>query len=480
MEKLYDVAIIGGGVIGTGIARELSRFDLKIIVLEKESDFSCGTSKGNSAIIHGGFDPEENTLMARFNAEGNGMFDTLCKELDVPFRRNGSLIIAFDDEQLEHIEMLRQRGINNGIPGLSILSQQQLLEREPLINPDAKGALLSETAGVIDPMLLTISLMESAIKNGCEYKLNFNVLAITKEENSYGIKSDTDVITAKYVINAAGVATDKIHNMVAAPTFKITPRKGQYFLLDAVEGSVTKTTLFPCPTKMGKGILITPAVHGNIFLGPSSDNVDDPEDVSTSDESLEKVRLGVKILIPTMTTRSSIRTFAGMRAEPDTGDFIIAPADAKNAPGFIDVAGIKSPGLSAAPAIALYAVELLKEAGLKAENKANFDPIVTRELLMHQPREIQDKLIKENPLHGRIICRCENVTEADIVNSINREAGATTTDGVKRRCRAGMGRCQGGFCGPKVQKILSRELGVPLEKIELEKKGSYIITGKTK
>ena len=289
-------------------------------------------------------------------------------------------------------------------------------------------------------------------------------------------------IEALCVINAAGVFADKIHNMAANPAFKIKPRRGQYYLLDKIEGDLVNSVVFPCPSEMGKGTLITPTVHGNLILGPSSDDLEDPEDLSTTDDLLERARTGAKHLLPSITTRNSIRTFAGMRAQPDTGDFIIS--EAKDSPGFIDAAGIKSPGLTAAPAIALRVLDIVKNifagkgAGLELKN--NFNPIVERKMFIDMAEDEQEKLIKNNPLYGRIICRCENITEADIINAIKRPVGATTVDGVKRRCRPGMGRCQGGFCGPRVQEILSRELGVPLEDVVLEKKHSYILTGKTK
>ncbi|MCL2706249.1 MAG: NAD(P)/FAD-dependent oxidoreductase [Spirochaetaceae bacterium] len=475
---MYDVAIIGAGVIGAAIARELSRYNLEIVILDKENDVSAGTSKANSAIIHAGYDPEENTLMAKLNAEGNKMFDAICEELSVPFKRNGSLVVAFDDEQLEHIDKLKQRGINNGIPGLKILSKEDLLRKEKFISQEAKGALLAETGGIIDPMLLTISLMENAVMNGAEYFLDFEVKSIQREAGNYKVSSHNNSVIAKYVINAAGVFADKIHDMVAEPAFKINPRRGQYFLLDKEEGKVVNATLFPCPSKIGKGILVSPTIHGNVILGPASDDVSEREDVGTTEEILNKARTGAKLLIPKITTRNNIRNFAGMRAEPSTDDFIIK--EAVGAPNFIDVAGIKSPGLTAAPAIALYVISILKEKGISLNKNESFNPIVKRKFFIEMTEEEQLVLIKKNPLYGRIICRCENITEGDIVDAIARKPGAPTMDGVKRRCRAGMGRCQGGFCGPRVQQILARELNKPLEEIVLEKKSSYILTGKSK
>ncbi|MEA1910337.1 MAG: NAD(P)/FAD-dependent oxidoreductase [Spirochaetota bacterium] len=475
---MYDVAIIGAGVTGAAIARELSRYKIKIIILEKETDVSCGTSKANSAIIHAGYDAEEDTFMAKFNTEGNPMFDTICNELSVPFKRIGSLVVAFDNKQLNHLNLLFQRGINNGIKGMKILSEDELKFKEPNISKDAKGALFAPTAGIIDPMLLTISLIESAVINNAEYSLNFEVKKIIKQENIFKISGEKETIEAKWVINAAGVNADKIHNMVSKLKFEIIPRRGQYFLLDKTEGEIVNSIIFPCPTEMGKGTLITPTVHGNLILGPSSDNLEDPEDLSTTEEMLNLARSGAKKLIPNVNTGKSIRNFAGMRAVSNTGDFIIEEAD--DTAHFIDVSGIKSPGLTAAPAIAVYVIEMLKNKGLKLINKKNFNPVVKRKIFMDLSFKEQEELIKNNPLYGRIICRCENITEGDILDSIHRPLGARTVDGVKRRCRPGMGRCQGGFCSPLVQNILARELNIPIENIILEKKHSYILTGRTK
>ena len=476
---MYDVAIIGAGVSGGAVARELSRYDLKLVILDKETDVSCGTTKANSAIIHAGYDPEEGTLMARLNAEGNPMFDRLCEELDVPFKRIGSLVVAYDEQQTAALEALYRRGLNNGIEKMRLLGREELLEREPNINPDAVGALLAETAGIIDPMLLTISLIENAVVNGCDLKLDYTVTGITREAGFFRISGDCEQdIESRYVVNAAGVFADVVHNMAAAPDFRILPRRGQYFVLDKSEGEIVNSVVFPCPDKGGKGILITPTVHGNILLGPSSDDLEDPDDLITTAELLDKARLGVRKLIPSATTRNAIRTFAGMRAQPDTGDFIIR--EAPGVKGFFDLAGIKSPGLSAAPASALFLIGLMKESGLKLIEKKSFNPRLQRKLFLERPEEEQKMLLKENPLYGRIICRCESITEGDILDAIHRPVGALTLDGVKRRCRPGMGRCQGGFCGPKVQEILARELNKPWEDIVLEKKHSYILTGRTK
>ena len=475
---MYDVAIIGAGVVGGAIARELSRYDLSIAILEKENDIATGATKANSGIVHAGYDPEEHTLMAELNVLGNKLYGDLCAELDVPFVRNGSLVLAFDDEQLAHIAVLEQRGDNNGVPDLELLSQKELFEMEPTVSREAKGALFARTAGITDPMMLAISMVENAVMNGAECLRNFEVTEIRRADGCYTLSSGKTSVSAKRVINASGVSSDKVHDMVAAPDFRIVPRRGQYFLLDKEEGNLVRSTLFPCPTKIGKGVLVAPTAHGNLLLGPASDSVLDGNDVGTTDEILANARSGAGLLVPKATTRNTIRTFAGVRAEADAEDFIIR--EASDSPGFIDVAGIKSPGLTAAPAIALRVVSLIGETGLELNRKKDFNPIVHRKLLKDLLEEDQIQLIADNPLYGRVVCRCESITEGDIVDSIKRPVGATTLDSVKRRCRAGMGRCQGGFCGPKVQQILARELNKPLDEIVLEGAGSYILTGRTK
>ena len=478
MKTKYDVAVIGAGVVGGAIARELSRYDLDVVVLERENDVCLGSSKANSAIVHAGYDPKEGTLMAKLNVEGNVLFTKLCEELDVPLERNGSLVVAFDDEQMAQIEALKERGTRNGVPELELLSKEELLEMEPNISEEAKGALFAKTGGITDPMLLTISLMENAVANGAQCLLNFDVESIESDGDTYTIASKDQKITARYVINAAGLYADKVHNMVAPEAFKMVLRRGQYFLLDKSAGGIVTKTVFPCPTKIGKGILVVPSIHGNVLLGPASDVTDDRDDVATTEETLYEARTGAKKLIPSVNPWTCIRQFSGLRAETDKDDFIIG--EVVDAPRFINVAGIKSPGLSAAPAIALYTISILKDIGLNLKEKDDFDPIVKRKLLVDMTQEEQTALIKENPLYGRVICRCENITEGDIVDAIHRKPGATTVDGVKRRCRAGMGRCQAGFCGPRVQHIIARELERPLEEIVLERSGSYILTGRTK
>ncbi len=476
---MYDVAIIGAGVIGASIFRELTKYNLKVVVLEKEKDVSMGTSKANSAIIHAGYDPKVGTLMAKYNVKGNEMFEDLCKDLDVPFKRNGSLIIGFSDEDMETIKKLYENGNKIGVKGLKILSKEEVLEKEPNLNDEVVGALYAPTGGIVGPFEYTIALMENGVANGGEILLNSEVSDIKKENNIFKITTKNGkIIESKYVINAAGVHADDVHNLICKESFKITPRKGEYFVMDKTQGNVVSHTIFQCPSKLGKGILVTPTVHGNLLVGPDAEDLDDKEDVKTEGERLAFIREKSLKTTNKVNFRESIRNFAGLRATSDRGDFIVEEAeDVKN---FIDVAGIKSPGLSSAPAIAEDVVLILKDCGLDLEENKNFNPIRREIRFMELSPEEKAEVIKKDPRYGRIICRCESITEGEIVASIKRCFGNMTLDGVKRRCRPGMGRCQGGFCGPKVQEIIARELKLNMEDINLEKDGSYILVGKTK
>lgn len=476
---MYDVAIIGAGVIGASIFRELTKYDLKVTVLEKENDVSMGTSKANSAIVHAGYDPKVGTLMAKYNVKGNEMFEDLCKELSVPFKRNGSLIIAFSEEDMETVKNLYENGNKIGVKGLQILSKEEVLEKEPNLSHDIVGALYAPTGGIVGPYEYTIALMENAVSNGGELKLRSEVKNIEKEKDIFKITTtDGKVIEAKYVINAAGVHADEIHNLIAKESFKIIPRKGEYFVMDKTQGKLVSSTIFQCPSKLGKGILVTPTVHGNLLVGPDAQDIEDKEDKSTAAERLDYIRETSKRTTNKVNFRESIRNFAGLRATPDRGDFIVEEAeDVKN---FIDVAGIKSPGLSSAPAIAKDVVKILNGCGLELKENKNFNPRREEIVFMELSPEEKAEVIKKDPRYGKIICRCESITEGEIVNAIHRSFGSITLDGVKRRCRPGMGRCQGGFCGPKVQEIIARELNIPMEDIYQEKDGSYILVGKTK
>ncbi len=476
---MYDVAIIGAGVIGASIFRELTKYDLKVVVLEKENDVSMGTSKANSAIVHAGYDPKIGTLMAKYNVRGNEMFEALCKELSVPFKRNGSLVLAFSEEEMDHIKDLYENGNKIGVKGLEILNKEQILEMEPNINDDVVGALHAPTGGIVGPYEYTIALMENGVANGGKLELRTEVEKIEKVDDIFKITSkDGKVIEAKYVINAAGVHADEIHNLIAKESFKIIPRKGEYFVMDKTQGELVNHTLFQAPTKLGKGILVTPTVHGNLLVGPDAEDIEDKDDTKTKGDRLDYIRNTSTKTTNKVNFRESIRNFAGLRATPDRGDFIVEEAsDVKN---FIDVAGIKSPGLSSAPAIAEDVVNILENCGLDLEENKDFNGKREEIVFMELSPEEKAEIIKKDPRYGKIICRCESITEGEIVEAIKRCFGTITLDGVKRRCRPGMGRCQGGFCGPKVQEIIARELGIKMEDIHQEKDGSYILVGKTK
>ena len=476
---MQDVLIIGAGVIGGSIARELSKYNLDIVVVDKETDVANGTTKANSAIVHAGYDATEGTLMAKYNALGNAMFDELSEELDFPFKRIGSIVVANSEEERKHLEGLLERGIKNNIPGVKIVEQEELREIEPKINKKAVAALLAPTAGIVGPWEMTIALMENAVDNGVKLDLNTEVLSIEKIDGGYRVITNKRDYEAKCIINASGVYADKIHNMVAKESFKIIPRRGQYFVLDKTQGELVNHVIFQCPTKFGKGVLVTPTVHGNVLAGPDAEDLNDKENLATTSERLDFVREHALKSIEELNFREGIRNFAGLRAQPSTNDFIIE--EVEDAKGFIDVAGIKSPGLSSAPAIALDVVEIAKEILGNVEKKENFNPKRKPhyEFITESP-EKKAELIKEDKRYGNMICRCENITEGEIVDVIHRNVGATTVDGVKKRCRPGMGRCQGGFCGPRIQEILARELNISLEEVILDKEGSYILTEETK
>lgn len=476
---MYDVAIIGAGVIGASVFRELSKYNIKTILIEKENDVSMGTSKANSAIVHAGYDPKIGTLMAKYNVKGNEMFEDLCKELSVPFKRNGSLVLAFNDEDLETINNLYINGNKIGVKGLKVLSKEEVLEIEPNLSHDIKGALIAPTGGIVGPFEYTIALVENGIQNGGEITLDAEVDKINKKDETFIIETKNGKkIESRYVINAAGIYADKIHNMICKESFKITPRKGEYYVMDKSQGNLVSHTVFPCPSKLGKGILVTPTIHGNLLVGPNAVDGDDKESLNTTGDGLANIKKSAMHTTEKINFRDCIRTFAGLRAVPDTGDFIVG--EDKEIKGFVDVAGIKSPGLSSAPAIAEDVVNILKNAGLSLDRNLNFNGKREQVYFMELSKEEKVELIKKDSRYGRIICRCESITEGEIIDAINRSFGKVSIDGVKRRCRPGMGRCQGGFCGPRVQEIISKELNINMEDIVQEKSDSVILYGKTK
>ncbi|MGN1180356.1 MAG: NAD(P)/FAD-dependent oxidoreductase [Suilimivivens sp.] len=469
---MYDAIIIGAGVNGCAVARELSRKKLKIAVLEKCTDVCEGTSKANSGIAHAGFDAKPGTLMAKLNVRGSNMMEQLSKELDFPYKRNGSLVLCFDEKDLGKLEELKERGIKNGVKELQILSREQVLSLEPNIGNQVVGALYAPTGAIICPFGLTIALAENAAVNGVEFYFKTKVENIRKTETGYEILTNGERYEAKAVINAAGVYSDEIHNMVCEKEdiFHITPRKGEYMLYDKKVGNFVNHTLFQLPTTLGKGILVTPTVHGNLLTGPTAQDTQDKDKVDTSSEGIEKILEKAALSILEVPSRQVITSFAGLRAHGPKGDFIIE--EVKGAPGFFDVAAMESPGLTAAPAVGEYVADMVS-AFLNPENNENF--VETRKGIPSMAlasKEERQRLIQENPAYANVICRCEMVTEGEILDAIRRPLGATTTDGVKRRTRAGMGRCQAGFCLPKTIEILARELHADESEIMKAEEGS--------
>ena len=477
---MYDIAIIGAGISGSAIARELSKYNLKTIVLEKGVEVCQGTTKANSAIVHGGFDAKEGSLKAKLNVSGNKLYPQLCKELDVEFQQNGSLVLAFNDEDEKHIKELYDRGIKNNVEGLKILNKEEVIKIEPNVNKNVTSALLCEVAGIVCPFNLNVALMENAINNGVELKLQAKVINIQKQEDYFDIKLlNNENIKSKYVINAAGVYADKINNMIGGDEYYIIPRKGQYKVLDKSEGKIVNHVLFQCPTKKGKGVLVTKTVHGNLLVGPNATVVEDKEDISTTRDGINEIVEDSRESLENIDFRKTITSFSGLRATPNTGDFMIfASQKCKN---FINVGGIESPGLASAPGVAKYVVELLQNEGLNLVANENFNPIRKKNKpFAHMNNEERNEIIKENENNKKIICRCESVTEAEIIDAIHRPCGARTVDGVKRRVRPGMGRCQGGFCGPKVIEILARELNITVEEVLKDYEKSNMVVGKVK
>ena len=481
---MYDVAIIGAGVIGSAIARELSRYQANICVIEKEEDVCNGTSKANSAIIHAGFDAKPGSLKAKLNVRGNELMDDLSKELDIPFKRNGSLVVCTKDQDRSGLDELMEKGLANGVPGLQILEREDLIKIEPNLSDDVTCALFAPTGGIVCPFHMTMAFAENACTNGVSFYLNTKVTDIQKNEDGYTIKTvHTDsraeeIFQAKLVINAAGVYADELNNMVSANKLHITARKGEYCLLDKDAGTHVSHTIFQLPSKMGKGVLVSPTVHGNLLVGPTAIDVESKESLNTTGDGLASLAVTSALSVKNVPMRQVITSFAGLRAHEDGNDFVVG--EAEDAKGFINAAGIESPGLSSAPAIGEMIAGIAKDL-LGLTEKADF--VATRKGILHPETlslEERNALIKENPAYGNIICRCEMISEGEILDAIHRPLGARSLDGVKRRTRAGMGRCQSGFCSPRTMEILERELPLTMYDINKNGVGSNIVIGLNK
>ena len=473
---MYDVIIVGCGITGAATAFALSKYKLSVLVLEKENDIAMGATRANSAIIHAGYDPEPGTLMARLNVKGCEMAAELCKKLDVPYKNCGSLVLAFDDNDVKTLSILYERGIQNGVKRLEIIDSRRLKELEPNVSDKAVAALYAPTSGIVNPWEYALAMAEVAALNGVRFLLSHPVTSISGSEGGFSVCCGGEKFESRYVINAAGVDSALVHEMVAEKAFAITPSRGDYFLLDKSEGSRARHTLFQCPGPAGKGVLVSPTVHGNLLAGPNAVPCKDGHRVNTTADGLAFVKQNALKSVPSVNFRDTIRSFAGMRANSDQKDFIIGfPA-----PGFLDLAGIKSPGLSCAPATGEYAAELLEASGLELVRKEA--PVTTRNKIRFKELSVEEKkrLIAGNPLYGRVICRCETITEGEIVEACHSPIPPVSVDGIKRRAGTGMGRCQGGFCGPRVLEILCRERGIsPLDALK-DGEGSIILFNETK
>ncbi|MDD3335101.1 MAG: NAD(P)/FAD-dependent oxidoreductase [Eubacteriales bacterium] len=473
MEK--RIIVIGGGVIGCAMARLLSRYEAKVTVLEGGEDVAHGASKANSGIVHAGFDAKPGSLKAKLNVEGARMYPELCKEVDAPYGQPGAMVLAFSQEERATVQELYKQGEQNGVAGQRIIEKDEILKLEPNVNPNVVCALLEPMSGLTSPYELTCALADHAAVNGATFVMNAKVQTIEKNGDGFALHTTKGEYTADLIVNCAGVFSAELHNQLSEKKLHIIPRKGEYYLLDHQKDLLFTMTMFQTPTKMGKGILVSPTVHGNTLLGPSADDIEDGTDVSTTAAALKIVNEKARLTWPGLSLRTVVTTFAGVRAHEENGDFIIGATEGVQ--GSYETIGIESPGLSAAPAIAkLLTEQIISENGL-AEKK-EWKPAPKREKPFYaMTLEERVDVVKRNPEYGALVCRCEQVTEAEIRAAIRRPVGATTIDGVKRRTRAGMGRCQGGFCSPRVLEILSEELGVAPTEVTKCGGESRILTG---
>ena len=476
---MYDVIIVGAGVSGAASARELSRCAARVCVLEKEEDVCCGTSKANSAIVHAGYDAAPGSLMAKLNVRGNALMGDLAKDLDIPFRRIGSLVVCLSEEDMPGLQALYDRGQANGVPDLRIIYHDELLQMEPNLSEETYAALYAPTAGIVCPFGLNIALAENAAMNGVEFHFDTEVQSLERRQGGgWILHTSQGSYETRLVVNAAGVYADGLHNMISSGKIHITPRRGDYCLLDKTTGSHVNHTIFPLPGKYGKGILVSPTIHGNLLLGPTAIDVADPKATNTTADGLAQVLENAGRYVKEIPYKNVITSFAGLRAHEDGHEFIIG--EVPGAENFIDCAGIESPGLTSSPAIGEMVAEIVR-AKLELSEKEHF---ISRRKGIMNPTQLPDgerqEWIRRHPAYGHIVCRCEHISEGEILDAIHRPLGARSLDGVKRRVRAGMGRCQGGFCSPRVMELLSRELDIPLEQITKRGGASTLLCGQNK
>ncbi len=473
---MIDVAIIGCGVVGAAAAYELSRYPLRVAVLEAENDIADGTTKANSAILHAGYDPEPGTLMARLNVRGVALAQEICARLDVPYRRCGSLVVAFSSDEQEHLRVLYNRGIANGVPELQLLSGEEARAVEPNLSEEVVAALYAPGAAIVGPWEYALAMAEVAVRNGVELRRSWPVTQVTRIESGYRLHSPKGTVDARFVVNASGISAERIHNMVAKPSFHIVPTRGEYHLLDKSEGDRVQHVIFQCPNESGKGVLVAPTVHGNLIVGPNAQILEEPSTACTAD-GLSFVADSAKRSVPSIAFGEVIRTFAGVRANV-AGDFIIQ--EAEDAPGWIDLAGIKSPGLSAAPAIAEEVLALLQKKQALPNKKTDYRDGRTQIRFANLSLAEKQAMVQRDPAYGRVVCRCVTITEGEIAAALHSEIPAPSIDGVKRRCGAGMGRCQGGFCGPRILEMMCREYQCSPLDILQDKEGTHVLVEETK
>jgi len=469
---MYDVIIIGAGIVGSATAYYLSQYNMKVALLEADNDVANGTTKANSAIMHAGYDPKPGSLMAKYNVEGSKMAKELCQKLDVPYKNDGALILAFSQEDLKTVQELYQQGIENGVEDLHVLNAEETYQVQPNLSKGILGALYAKTSAIISPWEYCLALAEVAVKNGVELFLNNRVTSISKENQIFTITTDKAEYQCKYVINAAGVQADKIHEMIGEKEFTIYPTRGQYFLLDKCEGEKVQHTLFQCPNKEGKGVVVIPTVHGNMLVGPDSQTLEEPSLATTADR-LAFVKEKAALTMDCINYRENIRNFAGVRARSDRGDFIIE--ESKSVENFYNLAGMASPALTSGCAIGYHVIDWL-QTKQHFEKKESYIETRSKIRFKHLSDEQKNELIRENPSYGRVICRCETITEGDILACFDSPIPPQSIDGVKRRTNAGMGRCQGGFCGEKVAMILKEKLNLNFNEILQDHVGSNILT----
>lgn len=478
MEKVYDVLVVGAGVVGAAVADQLARYDVSVAIIEKSASAGVGTTKANSAIVHAGYDCHVGTLKAKMNVRGNAMYPTLSDELDVPFDRCGSLVVAFSEEEMETVSALYKQGIQNGCDKMEILDREGVKAHEPNLSDEIVGALYSARAGVTDPFLMCMRLLDRAILNGAEIFTGSKVTGLRKEKEGIIVETSKGNFTARYVINCAGLYSDRIMELAGDTPIEITPTAGEYRMVEAVENPEIRSVIFQTPTKAGKGILVARMTHGNYIVGPTAEKRADKEDIETTELGIRTLDQYALKSVPRLNFMRSIRVFTGVRAKPKNGDFTIRPSKAM--PHVIHVAGIESPGLASAPAIGEYVRELIEKEGLKLSKKEHVTRLPRRTVMHALSYSERAKKIQENPKFGKIICRCEGISEGEIVEAIHAPLPATTVDAIKRRVRAGMGRCQGGFCQPRVLEILARELDLDPKEILKEDFGSEIVIGHLK